>query len=250
MTIPISASAPETGFAGNTRAAQRALRRFNTGLGIFVAGVAAIAATDAGLVWMLQRLREVVDQYGWGNVPPEDVPPFEILDQWGTPIDLGAIALYGIGFFMAMLNARRLAEAIGIRGWTHGWGWTVGTILIPIACLFRPWLGLAEIRRAIVDSAAAGRATRSEEFSAFTLILGVSFFVCNGIVRISAFEIENLATPSSAFSFYQFIDREISLLLTIAATQAVMLGIMLAYLLTIRGRMVRLADLIDLDAFD
>lgn len=251
MTIPISASAPETAeFAGNTQAAQRALRGFNTGLGILIAGMAAVAVTDAGVVWMVRRLREVVDQYGWGNVPPEEIPPFEILEQWGLAIDFGAVGLYGIGFFLAMLNARRLAEAIGVRGWTYGWGWTVGTIFIPIACLFRPWLGLAEIRRAIVDSAAAGRATRSEEFSASTLILGASFFVCSGIVRISGFGIEHLAAPSSAFSFYQFIDREISLLLTIAAAQAVMLGIMLAYLLTIRSKMVQLADLIDLEAFD
>jgi hypothetical protein len=109
---------------------------------------------------------------------------------------------------------------------------------------------LAEIRRAIIDSAAAGRATVGEGFSAFTLLLGVSFFVSSIIVRFAGFEMERLAGPASPAGFYQFLDRTNGLLLTMATAQAVMLGIMLAYLLTIRSKAVRLANLIDLDAFD
>jgi hypothetical protein len=118
--------------------------------------VAAVAATDAAVLWFIRSLRNAVDRYGWGNVPQEESPPFDVFDRWGTLIDLPAIALYGVGFLLAMLNARRLAEAIGIHSWEYRWGWTVATIFIPIACLFRPWLGFAEIRRAIFASAAAG----------------------------------------------------------------------------------------------
>jgi len=137
------------------------------------------------------------------------------------------IALYGVGFLLAMLNARRVAEAVGIRGWDNSWGWTVGTIFIPIACLFRPWLGFAEIRRAIFASAAAGRATRDREFSTFTLVLGAAFFICGGIGNVTGRAVDQLPAPSSPDSFYGYVDKFSDLLLTMGAAQAVMLTIML-----------------------
>src|SRR5919108_6275465 len=89
--------AGDGGDCGQHAGGQRALRGFNTGLGIFIAGVAVVAATDVGAFWMFHRLRALVDQYGWGNVPPEAVPPFDILEHWGRLIDLGAAVLYGTG---------------------------------------------------------------------------------------------------------------------------------------------------------
>jgi hypothetical protein len=177
-------------------------------------------------------------------------PPFDVFDRWGTLIDLAAIALYGVGFLLAMLNARRLAEAIGIRSWEYRWGWTVATIFMPIACLFRPWLGFAEIRCAIVTSAAAGRADKANGFSPFTWVLCIATFVCLGIVKIVGGAVDNLAAPSSSDSFYSYVDRFSSSLLTMAAAQAVMLATMLTYLLTIRRKAVVLADRIDIEAFD
>jgi hypothetical protein len=238
------------GMAGNMWAARRALRGFDIGLAIFFGGVAAVAATDAAVLWFMHNLRSAVDRHGWGNVPQEEIPPFDFFDRWGTPIDLGAIALYGVGFLVAMLNARRLVEAIGIRSWNYGWGWTVGTIFIPIACLFRPWLGFAEIRRAIFASAAAGRATTDDEFSIFTLILGAAVFLCGGIGNFMGSTVDRLTTPSSPESFYGYVDQFSHLLLTMAAAQAVMLAITLIYLLTIRRKAVLLAGRIDLEAFD
>src|SRR5262245_9752443 len=247
MTTPIAGTG---GMVGSTQAARRALRGFDSGLAIFFGGMAAVAVTDVTVLWFFRKLRSAVERYGWGNVPPEEIPPFDFFDKWGTPIDLGAVALYGVGFLLAMLNARRLAEAIGIRSWNHGWGWTVGTLFIPIACLFRPWLGFAEIRRAIIDSAAAGRATKSNEFSAFTLILGITFFVGGGIVNAMGNAANGLTAPTSPASFYGYVDQASHMLVTMAAVQAVMFAITLTYLLTIRRKAVLLANRINLEAFD
>jgi hypothetical protein len=252
MTTPIAGlTAGAGGMAGNTQGARRALRGLDTGLAIFFGGVAAVAATDATVLWFFHDLRGAVERYGWGNVPPEEIPPFDFFDKWGVPIDLGAIALYGAGFLLAMLNARRLAEAIGVRSWNYGWGWTVGTLFIPIVCLFRPWLGFAEIRRAIFASAAAGRATKDDdEFSTFTLILGLAIVVGAGIVNTMGTAANRLATPTSLASFYGYVDQASHMLLTMAAAQAATLAIMLTYLLTIRRKAVLLANRIDLEAFD
>lgn len=238
------------GMAGNMQAARRAVRGFDIGFAIFLGGVAAVAVTDAMVLWFMRSLRSAVDRYGWGHVPQEEIPPFDFFERWGTPIDLAAIALYGVGFLLAMLNARRLAEAIGIRSWNYGWGWTVATIFVPIACLFRPWLGFAEIRRAIFASAAAGRATKDDEFSVSTLILGAAFFICGGIDNFMGAAVDQLTTPSSPDSFYGYVDQFNHLVLTMAAVQAVMLATMLMYLLTIRRKAFLLADRIDLEAFD
>ena len=89
MTTSIAGTAAG-GMAGNTQAARRALRGFDTGLAIFFGGVAAVAATDAMVLWFFRKLRSAVDRYGWGNVPQEEIPPFGFFDQWGTQIDLGA----------------------------------------------------------------------------------------------------------------------------------------------------------------
>lgn len=251
MTNPIVASETTVpAQAGNTQAARRALRGFNVGLGIFGGGVAAVAATDAGVLWMFKRMRDLVDRYGWGNVPGEEVPPFEILEQWGLAIDIAALVLYGLGFLVAMWQARRLAEAIGVRDWTYGWGWTVASVFIPFVCLVRPWLGFAEIRRAILASSASGRPTIGQEFSGFTLLLGMSFFLCSGAVRMLGIALETEAVPNSSDAFYAYIDLANSTLLSMAAVQVVMLGIMLVYLLTIRSKAVLLAERIDVSAFD
>jgi hypothetical protein len=61
--------------AGNMQAARRALRGFDTGLAFFLGGVAAVAATDATVLWFIRILRSAVDRYGWGNVPQEEIPP-------------------------------------------------------------------------------------------------------------------------------------------------------------------------------
>lgn len=251
MTTPIVAADTTTpAQVGTAQAARRALRGFNAGLAIFGAGAAAVAATDAGVLWMFKRLRDLVDRYGWGYVPAEEVPPFGFLEDWGMAIDIAALLLYGLGFLVAMWHARGIAEAIGISDWTYRWGWTVASIFIPFVCLVRPWLGFAEIRRAILASAAGGRPTIGREFSAFTLLLGTSFFVCSGAVRMFGFELENAAAPDSSDAFYAYVDLASSSLLGMAAAQAIMLGIMLVYLLTIRSKAMLLADRIDVSAFD
>ena len=250
MSTPFAEAPAGAGLAGNSQEARRALRGFDAGVAIFLGGVAAITVTDVVVIWFFHRLRGAVDRYGWGNVPVEEIPPFEFFDRWGLAIDWAAVAIYGVGFLVAMWSARRLAEAVGIRSWEYRWVWTVVTIFIPIACLFRPWLGFAEIRRAIFACVATGRPSRGEGFSAFTLILGLVTFVCWGIIKVASAAADQVAEPSSAAEFYSHVDRATHLLLTIAAAQGGLLATLLAYLLTLRRKAGLLANRIDLDAFD
>ncbi len=94
MTTPMGGTVIGTvGMAGSSQAARRALRGLDIGLAIFITGMAAVAATDIVGLWMFRALRSAVDRHGWGNVPVEEVPPFEFFDKWGLAIDIGAMIL-------------------------------------------------------------------------------------------------------------------------------------------------------------
>src|SRR3546814_1710783 len=54
-------------------------------------------------------------------------------------------------------RARLTAESLGISGFYWSRLWTVIGFLLPFINLVRPWLGLGETRRAIMNSVRSGR---------------------------------------------------------------------------------------------
>ena len=53
------------------------------------------------------------------------------------------------GFWGALLSARRTAEQAGLTGYSWRFDWTVGAFFVPLLNLYRPWVGLGELRRSV-----------------------------------------------------------------------------------------------------
>lgn len=135
------------------------LRRMDWYLGAYLVSLASAVAGAVSIFLLLLSLHGAVasgapDPWGQG------------LAAWlVSPASLALMAAYVLGqpaaltlFLLSMANMRRIACMLGISGFRYGWGWTVGSFFVPLWCYYRPWVGLAEIRRAAIHSAEAGQA--------------------------------------------------------------------------------------------
>lgn len=231
---PTAASASSLSAVVDDAAARRALRGFEAGFGIFLAGGAIALATSAWIAWEYWRLPATVEAYGWGYVPPERFWAFTFLERWGVIIDVATLIVYWGGFFAAMLQARRLGIAVGVSDYRYSAPWTPITLLIPVVCLWRPWLGLAEIRRSVQQSVATGVPSSQGDTNPFTVLLGVTFFVGYGAMRALVNMMELQAAPVDAASFQNWLSGIVPLLTGVIAAQVAILGVMFAYLVTLR----------------
>src|ERR1700730_8279313 len=107
-----------------------------------------LLAYDYVFLWRVSSLLTV---YKRGELPRQFVPPYNVT--LVTVLGYSAYAMWGAGFFGAMLEARERARSMGIVG--HGWsGWAIGiTLLVSFVGLVIPWLGFGEIRLSIIYSA-------------------------------------------------------------------------------------------------
>ena len=107
-----------------------------------------LLAYDYVFLWRVSSLLTV---YKRGELPRQLVPPYNVT--LVTVLGYSAYAMWGAGFFGAMIEARECARSMGIVG--HGWsGWAIGiTLFVPFVGLVIPWLGFGEIRRSIIYSA-------------------------------------------------------------------------------------------------
>src|SRR6185369_3553321 len=104
-------------------------------------------------VWFYARVVQLGQQYGWGHIPPAEYPIAPAsLQPVLTDLGYGAIAIFLIGsalFLAAIGYARSVVSSLpNYGGFTYSWGWTLASLIIPFWVLYRPWVGLAEIRRA------------------------------------------------------------------------------------------------------
>lgn len=222
------------GTALDYSAARRALRGFETGFGVFLAGGAIALATSAWVAWEYWRLPNVVAAYGWGGVPPEEVSAFAFFERWGVALDLVTVVIYWGGFFAAMLFARRLGVAVGVVDYRYSAAWTPITMLIPLVCLWRPWLGLAEIRRSMKLSVVTGAPTSQGATNGFTGLLAATFFLGYGAMRGLVNAMDRATTPVDMASFEVWLSRITPLITGVIVAQIAILGVMFIYLVTLR----------------
>ncbi len=126
------------------------------------AGLGICALISFYSTWFYMRMSELGHQFGWGHVPLTEfpIPPASIeetFDTLGWIQNIGFVG-GGIAFLFSMSKIRNgVEELIGKPAFFYGWGWTIGSLFIPIVCLYRPWVGFAEIRRAVRGMAARNR---------------------------------------------------------------------------------------------
>ena len=99
-------------------------------------------------LWVASTYLHLLTTYGFGQVPSDLLPKnTDTIDNIYSATSLvGPIGLL-VCMFTSMYWARAAQERAGVTGYEYSYFWTVTTIFVPIANLFRPWLAFAEIRR-------------------------------------------------------------------------------------------------------
>src|SRR5690349_19600287 len=151
-------------------------RVLNVWLAVCVSGAVLYVGLLAYDYVFLLRISTLLKTYRWGEVPRELIPTYNV--PLMVALAYAAYAMWGVGFFGAMMSARACARFMGIVGqrWS---GWTIGIALfVPVVGAVIPWLGFGEIRRSIIFSARRSSysdAWRTERrLSAMPVLLAVS----------------------------------------------------------------------------
>lgn len=105
-------------------------------------------------------------------------------------VEIGLFTAFALTFLVAAGLLRNELEARGGYGFRWSWRWTAVTLFIPVLNLIRPWLGLAEIDRAVtrtVDEEAFGNDwRRAGGFSLPTAVLALAWLLRFGAETTAA----------------------------------------------------------------
>ena len=146
------------------------MRRFDLCSWLVLLGLAIDVLGIVLQLLMLHRFQELLDTFGFGHVPRDQIPDGKLIDALTRISGIGGVVIFLAAFFVAMGRARRIAVEAGITGYENSFAWTVGSLFVPFANLYSPWVGLAEIRKSIFVSVEEGRL--GDSWSAFK---GISF---------------------------------------------------------------------------
>jgi hypothetical protein len=163
-------------------------------------------------LWLASTIVRLLTIYQYGHIPAELLPAH------GQTIDtiyfvtsvVGGLGII-ICLFVSMRCARTAQERVSVTGYEYSFFWTVATILVPIANLFRPWLGLAEIRRVAYVGSLTGSAYGAWEEGAptswATIGLAIWFILGGAALRGLANTlpaIENVSADNAVFIFSKY----------------------------------------------
>lgn len=222
------------------------VRRFEICSWVVLFGL-AVDVMGVGLqLWILHRFQELLDTYGYGHIPRDQVPDGALIDGITRISGLLGVAIFLVAFFLAMARARRIAVEAGVTGYENSFGWIIGSLFIPLINLFAPWAGLAEIRRSIFVSAREGRTgdswTAAKGISLATLAIALLLIGCN----IGEF-VYDLATRQpvghGAAAFADWLAQNNQRMMTIAAVRILKVLPLFVYLRTLRPPLLKLIAL-------
>ena len=163
--------------------------------------------------WYASRLRELVAQHGFGNVPQNHLDAANN-GEWLSIASLLGAFVGAIVLLILTYQSTKVLRDIGIPGLKWSPGWTTGSILIPFLFLYRPWVGLNELDRTLtgmLDPSSGGRlapAIARRDFGLSTLIYAILFFlflIAQKVFGAVEKQLENKNIPDQ-FSFYQYVD--------------------------------------------
>jgi hypothetical protein len=124
--------------------------------------------------YLLNRLGSLIKQYGVGHLPTALIP--KGLELSGTAITatqyiwcLGMLTCLMYCFYQTCVVLKTCCGA----EMKYPFGWTVGSLFIPIMFLYRPWFGLAEIRRKAIEL----RFSVATRFDLYTVVFATAFFI-------------------------------------------------------------------------
>ncbi len=103
-------------------------------------------------VWFFRRLEYLSHIYGYGNVPANELPPFEEAFVYQhAAFFLLSLSIILFSFFKSMFRLRDAIAFSGKHKFSRSKFVIVLSLFVPVANFFVPWLGMAEIRRAAIS---------------------------------------------------------------------------------------------------
>ena len=186
--------------------------------------------------WFYWRISSLGHQYGWGAIPTEQYPiePARIERAYAVLSWIQIIGFVGgaICFLLSISKIRKGLEALlGNTAFFYGWGWTIGSVFIPFVSLYRPWVGFAEVRRAVKGMASRRRISMEWLFDGFnsdTLILGLGYICASIALRVVDAEANTIGSDQD-FGLAG-VDQILGLSAIEVAARLVIFGVMVWYL--------------------
>jgi hypothetical protein len=132
---------------------QKAYRAFLTSCALYAVG--QVLPALASLIYISQ-LRHLVQIYGFGRVPVEEINSIEI-PAGLFPVSILAIIASAIFFCVMLYQPNRALREVGVTNQKWTAEWTVASLFIPILNLYRPWAGLGEADTSIKSLAETPR---------------------------------------------------------------------------------------------
>jgi hypothetical protein len=240
--IAASPAAPESGVSDATTLAGL-LPRFTLCEVLVACGMMLVVVGALLQVFVVREMQVLVGDFGWGHVPREQVPDGRVYDVVSRILNFAGYALTLSAFFTGMARVRRIAgTALGSR-FEYGYGWTVGALFVPIICLFRPWVGLAEIRSSITGAGRTGRpgpVLADNPGGGPTWALAVIFFIGTTVHLGLTFAMTS-KIPPGADAFAAWCVQALGLLTAGLVIQTAVYGAFLLYLITLHRPLRRVA---------
>ncbi len=207
------------------------MRRFTLCEILLVCGAAMAIAGMLVQIHYIGVLQALVAEYGWGRIPRAEVADGVAIDMTTRVLSLVGYTMAIAAFFTGMARVRRVAREVLAARFEYGFGWTVGSLFIPIICLFRPWVGLAEIRGKLASIGDSG--------SGATWTLAAVFLIGNGVDFVLAMSPKGLATRT-ADGFASCSQTMFMLFVTMAIAKVITYGALILYLVTLHRPLYRL----------
>lgn len=178
---------PERADTGPRRAGVRGDGRLTgTGRGVpralalMVALMGVLVAAGEIAMIHLASLRALVPLDRPVPIDPRTVSALTDGHRLAALIEIGVFTAFALTFLVAAGLLRQELERRGGRGFRWTWRWTAVTLFLPVVNLVRPWLGLAEIDRAVSVSVRDGRVgdawRRAGRLSLPTLLVAAAWF--------------------------------------------------------------------------
>jgi hypothetical protein len=205
--------------------------------------VVAAFAIQIGLIARLGAALKAIDPTPGMIHPVPDIGMFMIGAWVLVAIGLATVAA---GFFRGIAYARRAGEGIGLTGFSYSLGWTAWSSLVPLLNLYRPWVGLGEIRRSLFVAQetrmVGNKWNRFGDISSATIALAAVILGAAGLEFVYNF-LAILPTPHTMTEALAGLGHVRSHILANVVMIAVQAGALFVYLKTLAPPLRRLSDL-------
>jgi hypothetical protein len=145
----------------------------------------ALATASLGYTTLIFDAIRAIKQFGFGQIPRERFALFLLVSEHWDMAFLAMLLFFAICWLMLLWKTANALKALGVSQHFKP-SWTVMSLSIPLWNLYRPWAGLAEVRRTVKNYSVTGSAPSHElrGFDRATFGLGFTVVVFNIVMSV------------------------------------------------------------------